>query len=116
MATRHKPLVPLGAEIKSPPFSAPARREAGLLLRHLQQGVHILMPDSKSMPSIGKRCHELRIRDGDVNWRIFYRIDTDAILVVSVFLKKKAKTPKREIDLAKRRLREYDLKAKSTAN
>jgi Gp49-like protein DUF891 len=44
------------------------------------------------MPSIGPRCHELRVRDGDVTWRIFYRIDQDAIVILEVLKKKTAKT------------------------
>jgi phage-related protein len=48
------------------------------------------------------------VRDGEHNWRIFYRIDDDAILVPVVFAKKTQKTPKRIIDLCKRRLKDYD--------
>ena len=36
MADRNKPLVWLKGEVKTPPFSAAARLEAGLLLRQLQ--------------------------------------------------------------------------------
>jgi hypothetical protein len=32
------------------------------------------------MPLIGKRCHELRIVDGDATRRLVYRIDDDAIV------------------------------------
>ena len=42
------------------------------------------------MPSIGSRCHELRINDEDKTWRIIYRIN--AIVVVDVFAKKTNKT------------------------
>lgn len=43
------------------------------------------MPDSRPMPVIGRRVHELRIDDAErsVSWRIVYRIDDDAILVVA---------------------------------
>ena len=34
------------------------------------------------MPDIGPRCHELRIPDRETPWRIFYRIDKDAIDIV----------------------------------
>ena len=37
-----------------------------------------------------------------------YRIDADAIILLEVFRKKTGKTPKRIIDLCKRRLVEYD--------
>jgi len=60
------------------------------------------------MPSIGRRCHELRVRDADAIWRIVYRIDPDAVIITEVFSKKTARTPKSVIDLCKKRLREYD--------
>ena len=103
-----KPLVWLEGEIKTPPFSTEARIEAGTLLRRLQQGENIGMPHSRPMPSIGKRCHELRVRDQDQNWRIMYRIDSDAIVIVEVFAKKTGATPKKVIDKCKSRLKAYD--------
>jgi len=60
------------------------------------------------MPTIGKRCHELRITDNNVIWRIVYRTDEDAIIILEVFEKKTGKTPKRIIDVCKNRLRQYD--------
>ena len=103
-----KPLVWLEAEIKTPPFSKEGRIEAGTLLRRLQHGETIRMPHSRPMPSIGARCHELRIRDQHQNWRIVYRIDVDAIVIVEIFAKKSGATPKKVIDTCKARLRAYD--------
>jgi phage-related protein len=103
-----KPLVWLHGEIKTPPFSRAARLEAGTLLRRLQDGESLGMPHSRPMPSIGPRCHELRVRDEDQNWRIIYRIDTDIIVIVEVFTKDTRQTPQRVIDTCKRRLRAYD--------
>jgi len=60
------------------------------------------------MPSIGKSCHELRIQDIGKNWRIIYRIDDDAVLIVEVFKKTTSATPKNAIEVCKKRLREYD--------
>jgi phage-related protein len=60
------------------------------------------------MRTIGKRCHELRITDVSAEWRIVYRIDPDAILILSVFRKTTRTTPQRVIDDCKRRLRQYD--------
>ena len=93
---------------KTPPFSDDARVEAGLLLRRLQQGESIGMPHSRPMPTIGKRCHELRIRDKNVTWRIIYRIDSDAIVVADWFEKKTQTTPKSTIERCKKRLAVYD--------
>ncbi len=66
------------------------------------------MPHSRPMPTIGPRCHELRINDAEVTWRIIYRLDTDAIIIGEVFSKKTGKTPKKIIDICKRRFRDYD--------
>jgi len=103
-----KPLVWLEGEIKTPPFSQAARLEAGYLLRRLQRGETLGMPHSRRLPSIGARCHELRINDERMTWRIIYRIDSDAIVILEVFSKKSRTTPKAIIDVCKRRLREYD--------
>jgi phage-related protein len=74
----------------------------------LQNAASIGMPDSRPMPSIGLRCHELHVRDESANWRIFYRIDSDRILFVEIHEKKTPTTPKRIIDLCKKRLRDHD--------
>ena len=108
MAAIDKPLVWLHGEIKSPPLSSAARLETGLLLRRLQRGEKLGMPYSRPMPSIGARCHELRINDERATWRIVYRTDTDAIVILEVFSKKTAQTPKPVIDNCKRRLKDYD--------
>jgi len=50
------------------------------------------------MPSIGRNCHELRINDENSTWRVMYRVDDDAIVIVAVFSKKTAQTPKAVID------------------
>lgn len=60
------------------------------------------------MPSIGARCHELRIRDENETWRIIYRTDPDAIVLLAVFSKKTRATPKTILDSCKRRIRQYD--------
>jgi phage-related protein len=92
MSPKDKPLVWMHGEVKTPPFSKLAR----------------LQPHSRPMPSIGRRCHELRVSDDKVSWRIVYRIDEDAIVILEVFSKKTGKTPKSIIDICRTRLREYD--------
>lgn len=108
MSPNEKPIVWLHGDVKSPPFSAGARIEAGYLLRKLQQGEKIGMPHSRPMSSIGSRCHELRVTDKSVVWRLIYRIDDDAIELIEVFKKKTPKTPKPIIDVCKARLKDYD--------
>ena len=103
-----KPLVWLHGEVKTPPFSSAARIEAGFLLRTLQMGEKLSMPQSRPMPSIGTRCHELRINDEEATWRLIYRIDDDAIVILEVFSKKTQQTSKKVIDVCKKRIREYD--------
>lgn len=103
-----KTLVWLHGEVKTPPFSKGARLEAGVLLRRIQKREMIGMPHSRPMPSIGPRCHELRVVDESRSWRIVYRIDADAILVVDVFSKRTQQTPKAVIDRCQARLTRYD--------
>lgn len=77
-------------------------------MRLLQAGEKLSLPHSRPMPSIGKRCHELRITDSDKIWRIFYRTDEDAIVIPHWVVKKTNKTSKKDIDLCISRLKEYD--------
>ena len=108
MSPDDKPLVWLYGDVKTPPLSHEARLEMGFLLRLLQQGQSIGLPHSRPMPDIGTRCHELRVRDQNKNWRLIYRTDEDAIVIVQVFNKTTRTTPKLVIDNCQRRLRDYD--------
>lgn len=108
MSPTDKHLVWLRVEIKTPPFSKAGRLEAGFLLRRLQKGERLGMPHSRPMPSIGPRCHELRITDAAANWRIVYRLDDDAIVIAEIFSKKTRKTPDDAISVSRERLRRYD--------
>lgn len=97
-------------EIRTPPFSEEARIEAGFLLRRLQSGESLSMPHSRPIPSLGSRCHELRINDEDSTWRIMYYIDPDenAIVILEVFAKKTNQTPKLVLDTCRKRLKAYN--------
>ncbi|MFA7422062.1 MAG: type II toxin-antitoxin system RelE/ParE family toxin [Melioribacteraceae bacterium] len=108
MKPQDKPLVWLHGEIKTPPFSSAARIEAGFLFRLLQRGEKLRMPHSRPMPGIGSNCHEIRINDKSIIWRIIYRIDDDAIIILEVFNKKTQQTPKQVIDICKKRIKEFD--------
>ena len=108
MATEDRPLVWRRTEIKTPPLSAAARVEAGVLLRRLQRGERIGLPHARPMAGIAARCLELRIPDGEHTWRVICRVDADAVIVLEVFSKKTARTPQHVIDKCRRRLREYD--------
>ena len=80
MKPKDKPLSWLSGKVKTPPFTESARIETGFLLRRLQQGELLSMPQSRPMPEIAPRCHELRIPDKGQTWRLIYRIDGDAIV------------------------------------
>ena len=102
-----KPLIWLHGEVKTPPFSPAARVEAGYLLRLLQEGELLGLPESRPMPAIGGNCHELRVVDERLAWRILYGLTTDAVVILEVFEKKTKATPKHVLDVAKERWRRY---------
>ena len=106
-AKRDKPLAWLHGEIKTPPFSAAARVEAGVLLRRLQRGEAITLPHSRPMPVIGIACHELRVPDAGRTWRIMYCVRLEAIVILEVFAKTTTKTPEYVVKTCKKRLRRY---------
>ncbi len=103
-----KPVVWLHGEIQTPPFTADGRQEAGMLLRLLQEGERLGMPQSELLPDVGPRCGALRARDAEHNWRIMYRIDPDAVLVLEVYAKKTRKIPNEVIERCQKRLKQYD--------
>lgn len=107
MSPTDKPLVWLYGVVSSPPFSKEARIEAGYLLRLLQKGMKLSLPQSRPMPSIGKGVHELRVNDKNLTWRIVYLIQPDAIVILDVFEKKTPATPKNIIEICKQRIQEY---------
>lgn len=91
MSPKDKPLVWLRGEVKSPPFSKAARLEAGYLLRLLQKGESLGLPHSRPMTGIGSRCHKLRTVDENQTWRLVYRVDDDAVLILEVFSRRLAR-------------------------
>ena len=103
-----RPLIWLQDEIEVPPFTGAAAQEAYEYLERIREGESFPLPTSRPMPSIGTRCHELRITDEDVIWRIFYRTDPDAIVIAAVLCKKTQKTPTSTIKLCKQRYKHYD--------
>jgi phage-related protein len=92
----------LHGEVKTPPMSVEARREMGMLLRELQEG------EQPSMLRIGPRCHELRVNDQNRTWRLVYRTDPDAIVILDVFEKRTNQTPPQVIENCQRRLKLYE--------
>lgn len=60
------------------------------------------------MPAIGPGCAELRVRDERIDWRIFYRLDSDAVVILGVYEKKTQKTPKAVLDACRARAATYE--------
>jgi phage-related protein len=88
-------------------FPEDIRREAGKAIRELQKGVFLDMPLSKAMPSVEQGVFELRLKDRNGQYRIFYYLKhADGILIFHAFTKKTQKTPDKEIALGRKRLRE----------
>jgi phage-related protein len=47
------------------------------------------------------------VADENVTWRIFYGLTSDAVVILEVFEKKTKTTPKRVLDTAERRWKQY---------
>jgi phage-related protein len=107
-SSKRKPLIWLHGEVKTPPFTPEGRQEAGMLLRLLQEGERLGMPQAEPLPDIGPRCGALRVRDAGHNWRIMYRADADAVLVLEVYPKKTRKIPDEVRGRCTQRLKQYD--------
>jgi phage-related protein len=103
-----KPLVFLFEKIEKPPFTQEAAKEAGYLCYRLQRGESLSMPHSRPMPSIGRRIHELRVRDRDHNWRIIYRADEAFVYIIIIFDKTTQQTPTHVIRSCQQRLLNLD--------
>ena len=81
------------------------RDELGQQLFRVQMG---LMPNNyKPMSAVGPGTLEIRVQDADGIARLMYVAKFhDTIYVLHVFMKKSQRTPKTDIDLAKKRYRE----------
>ncbi len=66
-----------------------------------------VLPHSRPMPLIGPQCHELRITDKTLTWRIIYHVAGDAVVILDVFNKKTAATPVEVIARCRGRLATY---------
>jgi phage-related protein len=100
-----KPILWVGATLDDlRAFPEDARRVAGFELRRVQQG---LQPtDWKPMASVGAGVEEVRVHTGR-EYRVFYiaRFE-EGVYVLHAFEKRSRKTPAKEIEIARTRLRE----------
>ncbi len=77
------------------------------IVEQLKQGVKFSMPLSRPMPSIGKGVHELRLKEKSGQYRViyFYQTKSGEVYFLHGFKKTTQATPKKNLDLAKKRLR-----------
>ena len=88
-------------------FNMTIRTRLAELLDLVAHGQSLSMPLSRPMPSIANGAHELRIKDRTGQYRVFYFVKVkEEILVFHCFQKKTQATPMKEIELAKKRLKE----------
>lgn len=65
------------------------------------------MPNSRPMPTVAAGASELRVKGDDGICKVFYyTADPAGVLVFHAFVKKTQRTPPREIELARKRLKE----------
>jgi len=90
-------------------MSREARVEGGWLLRRVQTGEKLFMPESRPLPVIDPRCHELRIGDIErkAEWRIVYYVGDLAVAVLDIFAKKTRATPADVVEKCRRRLADF---------
>jgi phage-related protein len=88
-------------------FPEDVRKEIGKAIFDLQRGGILTMPLSRSMNSVAPGAAELRVRERSGSFRVlYYTRSSRGILVFHAFLKKSQATPKHEVELGKRRLKE----------
>ncbi len=85
-------------------FPSDARKVAGFQLRRVQGGLE--PNDWKPMPAVGLGVREVRVHTG-LEHRVLYLAKFDeAVYVLHAFQKRSQRTPKRDLELARQRLRE----------
>lgn len=99
---------PCRREIRELPVSI--RGDLADALARLEAGLGLSMPLSRPMPGIGRGVHELRLKDRSGAYRVVYAlIHSGTVHVLHAFKKTTQATPKRNIEVARRRLKEYGL-------
>jgi len=84
-------------------FPADARQVAGFQLWRVQRALD--PNDWKPMPAVGLGVREIRVRTGR-EYRVIYLAKFDeAVYVLHAFEKRSQRTPKRDLELARQRLR-----------
>jgi phage-related protein len=93
-------------------FPTGVRRDAGYALEGLQLGRPL--SDSKPIPTIGSGVEEIRIWAESGTYRVIYIAKlSEAVYVLHAFQKKTQQTNQRDVELARRRLRQLLLERKA---
>ena len=88
-------------------FPASVQKELGDLILWLQLGGTLEMPHSRPMPGVGRGCRELRVRGGGRYLQgILFFENKGQNSDFSCIPKKSQKTPKREMENGKKKLKE----------
>lgn len=88
-------------------FPKEVRRELGKAIYDLQSGAILSMPLSHPMPLIAPGVEELRIRDRVGSYRTFYYArGPRGLLIFHAFVKKSQTTPRQELEVGRKRLKE----------
>ena len=83
-------------------FPPDARHDAGYQRDKVQRGKQ--PDDFKPMPAAGKGVEEIRVADESGAFRVIYLARrAEAVYVLHAFQKKTQTTPKRDLDIARRR-------------
>jgi phage-related protein len=100
-----KPVVWLGSSLEDVKgFPDDARRVVGFQLYRIQQGLQAT--DWRPLSRVGKGVREIRVHTNLEHRVLFVARFEEAVYVLHAFEKKARKTPKRELDIAARRLRD----------
>jgi phage-related protein len=102
-----KPITFLGDSLaRLRDFPDRARLAAGYQLSRVQQGEQ--PADWKPLPTVGIGVRESRVREAAGAFRVIYLAALpDRVLVLHAFQKKTQTTPRQDIELAARRLRDW---------
>ncbi len=88
-------------------FPEDIRVEIGKAIFELQKGMKLTMPLARPMPDVSSNVHEIRVKDSSGAYRVFYlTVADDGVYIFQAFKKTTRATPKREIELGRKRLRE----------
>jgi phage-related protein len=85
-------------------FPPDSRRDAGYQLYRVQQGHE--PSDWKPMPGVGAGVREIRVHAGGEYRVLYVATRPEAVYVLHAFVKKRQRTPKLDVDLARARLKE----------